>query len=71
MNGWVCAGKHISEVHDLQHDFAGHTGSNQKVGKELLERLVALHRDPLLALAENLRDLYWRSLLTTPHPDRQ
>ncbi|MBP9773352.1 MAG: glycoside hydrolase family 15 protein [Candidatus Peribacteraceae bacterium] len=65
VNLWVCAGKHISEVHDLQHAILQDTPDQiKKSAKNYWRGWSHSHRDPGPALAENLRDLYWRSLLT-------
>lgn len=62
---WLCAGKNIDEVHDLQH-FILHDKPEEicQSAKNFWKGWVHSHHDPGPALTEDIRNLYWRSLLT-------
>ncbi len=61
---WVCAGKNVNEVHDLQHFILHESPEQVKLSARNYWKGWALsHRDPGPALTEDLREFYWKSLL--------
>lgn len=62
---WICAGKRIADVHELQHFILEETPEQVKISARNYWRgWVHSNTDPGADVPEDLRDLYWRSLLT-------
>ncbi len=62
---WVCAGKRITDVHDLQHFILEETPEQVKASARNYWRgWVHSNADPGEDIPEDIRQQYWRSLLT-------
>lgn len=61
---WVCAGRTINDVHDLQHFVLHETPEQVKQSaRNYWKGWVLSHRDPGQSLSPQLREQYWKSLL--------
>jgi GH15 family glucan-1,4-alpha-glucosidase len=62
---WVCAGRRVREVHELQHLILENTPEQIKsAAKNYWKGWAHSHEEPTVGLPQPVRDLYWRSLLT-------